>query len=373
MLIALLLPAVQAAREAARRMQCSNHLKQIGLAIHNFHDTNNALPPVCIYAHRPTIFMILYPFIEQTALHELLNSKGLYNKARVGVGTTQNDSLITRSRWEFFNGQYPNTGNTHPDSNVTDANRTALSSISIYRCPSSGGPNMKYAGGSGRAGPTSAYVVPTVKYDATVNLTPNDNWAHRYNAWRDDRNNAQAQELFFGPFKLPVVVWHSARNPVANNPDHEWDQSIVDWIYDKDMSWWQDGTSNQLCFLEKHVPAWALHKFSDRANDWHGNYMMTSDGHAAFNVARIVSPGRSDLVARDPNDPGTPETGWNNNANQERGPNDGEGVFNFGSSHPGILSALIGDGSVRAISKTVDPVLLMWLTWVDDGRAVMLP
>jgi prepilin-type N-terminal cleavage/methylation domain-containing protein len=53
-LIALLLPAVQAARESARRSQCANNLKQIGLAAHNYHSAHQALPVTYVRQDWPT-------------------------------------------------------------------------------------------------------------------------------------------------------------------------------------------------------------------------------------------------------------------------------------------------------------------------------
>ena len=80
-LVSLLLPAVQAAREAARRMKCSNHLRQVGLACHMYHDTNRTLPPGrLVYdsldsSGQPTkvvtgFLAMILPFIEQSSLGE---------------------------------------------------------------------------------------------------------------------------------------------------------------------------------------------------------------------------------------------------------------------------------------------------------------
>jgi len=76
-LIALLLPAVQAAREAARRMQCNNQLKQLTLAVHSFHDVHSRFPnygndPIFVNKNlsRYSFMYALLPFFEQTAFYD---------------------------------------------------------------------------------------------------------------------------------------------------------------------------------------------------------------------------------------------------------------------------------------------------------------
>ncbi|MEX2358475.1 MAG: DUF1559 domain-containing protein [Pirellulaceae bacterium] len=90
-LVALLLPAVQQAREAARRMSCTNNLKQLGLALHNYHDTFGTLPEYNGLAaisgastgYAYSVHVRLLPFIEQGPLYERIKdlSSNFYQNA----------------------------------------------------------------------------------------------------------------------------------------------------------------------------------------------------------------------------------------------------------------------------------------------------
>ena len=76
-LVSLLLPAVQAAREAARRMSCQNNLKQLGLALHNHESARSHLPSMGDYVNGGTVYWSmparLLPYVEQGNLHDLID------------------------------------------------------------------------------------------------------------------------------------------------------------------------------------------------------------------------------------------------------------------------------------------------------------
>ncbi len=124
-LVALLLPAVQAAREAARRTQCSNNLKQLGLAMHNYHDVHKVLPSPGFHyrdgianasstsaAHSWAV--LLLPFIEQAPLHSMYDfslsggTRGYrHNPINCDVGVTEIAGMRCPSDGELKEGFRP--------------------------------------------------------------------------------------------------------------------------------------------------------------------------------------------------------------------------------------------------------------------------
>jgi hypothetical protein len=190
---------------------------------------------------------------------------------------------------------------------------------------------------------------------------------YKQNNGRVEQRN---QATFIGPFKIPTLVFHPTRQAdIANNSynnDTKWCRAIVDWEIGYTMEGrWQDGTSNQLLFGEKHIPAQALRPVESQHTKWNGGYQAITDGNGAANTTRLVS-GEARLFARSTKDPNT-------TLNPLIEPQNVEGYETLGSSHPMVINALLGDGTVRAISKSTQPLLVWRMTNVSDGNTVVLP
>jgi hypothetical protein len=140
---------------------------------------------------------------------------------------------------------------------------------------------------------------------------------------------------------------------------------ITDWSYRDTMAWWADGTSNQITFVEKFVPSWALTEDTSNGNGWYGGYQNSGAANSNYNIGRCIST-NARLFGRSPNDP---------NRTTIEGPhaNSKHGFETLGSMHPGIVNLLLGDGSVRAVIITTNPEIMWRLSNVQDGNTVSLP
>ena len=122
-LVSLLLPAVQAAREAARRMQCSNNLKQHGIALHNYHDTFRVLPPA------------YWVYIDLSVNHANMNNWGV-----MLLPYLEQQNLA-----DAYDDRFPAANEFGPQG---IANVAAISTpLSVYQCPSAGSGSRFYDGG----------------------------------------------------------------------------------------------------------------------------------------------------------------------------------------------------------------------------------
>jgi len=131
-LIGLLLPAVQAAREAARRIQCTNNLKQLALASHNYHDVNNVfprgtyyvLPPCGRFKGGPSWLISLLPYVEQTVGENAYN----YSLFTPAPGNTTVIGLGFSALW------------CPSDPQVTQPNTTTTPNAALGSCVGVAGP-----------------------------------------------------------------------------------------------------------------------------------------------------------------------------------------------------------------------------------------
>jgi hypothetical protein len=332
-LIALLLPAVQAAREAARRMQCSNHLKQIGLGVHNFHDTLKGITPACVSeTGSPSFWVLLLPYTEQTALYDSLcafdTSQG--NIAGTDYNRTWWDGLVTSK----------------------PGYQEQLGSISVYRCPSRRSSGSQLAS-SLEVSPVAADQLsggPIVDYAFPVILEGHSAWWE----WHSQDSTSTAIYDIPNNYKGPVRV---STLQIAGNKRT--------WISRDSFSRLNDGTSNQIIVGEKHIP-------NNRLGQCGRNTTITGDQH--FTDCSFLAPWIRTRTSF--------ARGWYYGSPRiiARGPNDYQGdsqappsTYSFGSWHTGICHFLMGDGSIQSLSVTTPASTLECLIHVSDGKIVSLP
>ena len=326
-LVALLLPAVQAAREAGRRMQCSNHLKQLGLAAHNHHDVYNRLPPGYNglvtpnhpnankpdyhgWTSNPTMWAVpwlgvhayLLPFMEQTVVQDRIF-------VEFNVDKFSNDPAFPNA---------PNAQGTYwGDGRTWQAAHTRLPAL---LCPSD---------------------------DARA--ATNGTWAlfHQFGA-RNSGGGTIGGGYWGGAPVLGLTNYVGCAGGLGTIPTNGWDR----WrgVFGNRTKYGfrdiRDGTAETLMFGE-HLgdKVWRRNNANapwrrdhNRACSWMGSGCMAT----AWGLKRNPSA-----------------TGWNY-----------QRWYMFGSEHPQKVLFTFGDGAVRALDEDVNRSVYLWMSGMRDGRVV---
>jgi prepilin-type N-terminal cleavage/methylation domain-containing protein len=292
-LISLLLPAIQAAREAARRMECQNHLKQLGQAMHNYIDSRKVLPSagwgIGVATHpdrgmgvdQPgSHFYTLLPFMEQKQLFDLGK----------GVGAAVDNDALHQANIVRF-----------------------ATPLSVFFCPT------RRAVGTSPIGAGTLGFVASPQFIAPASLKTiahNDyaaNAGENYTGWA------------FGP-----PSWPSPTDPIDPMNPNKNNTGIVFPHYQYKLTEIRDGTSLTVMFAEKYVNPDCYYNGADWGDD-QGPFVgdeRDAVRWCAWDTTNYMPPRRD-----------------------RRG---SDGSWHWGSAHPTTYGAVMCDGSVHAISFTID-------------------
>ena len=346
-LVALLLPAVQAAREAARRSSCSNNLKQLAIACHNFHDNKKRLPPAGANDAAPDFgfapqgdrwgaswLVHILPFMEQQPLYDKIDLRGINGGAGWGgAAATDSTGISTRAANNVF--------------------------ISTYTCPSS--PLDKWCRHNPPGTPQRIMAASYVAISGTANGTLVPTTIYNDNIQRWAQGSTGTADCCSGGI-------HSRSGAITAHGTH-------------DLAGLGDGTSNVLMLSESSN--W-IYTQTDKRQDWRASHQhgwligwrynnppgqgtnLTGNGndHRTFNFTTLRYPINHFSFASHGLPDGPSQTG---NCGQFGICENASSNRPLNSAHPGGVNVAMGDASVRFVSQTITNQVLGLAGFRDDG------
>jgi len=314
-LVALLLPAVQAAREAARRTQCINTLKQLALAAHHYHDAAGSFPPAILLSQYDpgralyrgaSLFVLLLPYIEQGSLH---------------------------SQWDFADPNKNFGGGLH--------SRAAMGPNLL--CPSEPESENPLYYSSRLTGSSTDRYIRVTNYAGNAGTR----------SYHPDSGFLKTDGIFFGA------------GPGSQPQPYQQPVRLADIT---------DGTSNTLLFGERSRWDPNYNSFAEQGWDWPFRYYGNWCGTSRLALAHVTLSSYSPINYRLPfsyeNRAGASPPA--NTAGDFTYYIDLR-VCAFGSSHPGGANFALADGSVRFVSQTIPLMTLRALSTRQSGETVTGP